>query len=240
MKVVVGALGLSPPVVTTPLILIEGIRKLVVFTTQEEGVKQGYELIKLALRHEYPKVALERVELEFSDVGSEEENFEFMRIAGRIIRAEKEKNRVVYVNLAGGRKNMSLSLALIAQMLNARMFHIIRKEVKSYNLLLENLRNDIKQIYEAYDGEKDKIYTEKRDYFRELLFPRDANLVRIPAIPLPQDYLKRVVEALSWKKVDMLTAQERDALIEAGLMEKIGRKAEVSELGKKLGEVLTR
>ena len=240
MRVIVGALGLSPPVITTPLRRLKGVRKLVVFTTKEEDVRIGYEFIQLALRQERPEIILERVELDFTDVGTQEENFEFMRIAGRIIRAEKEKGNTVYVNLAGGRKNMGLSLALIAQMLNARMFHIVRREVKGYNLLLENLRGEIRRIYESAPEEKVRIYVERREFFRELLFPDDASLVWIPAIPLPKDYLKRIVEALFTGRTEALTASQISALEEAGLVERVGRKMVVSELGRKLGEALVR
>jgi len=240
MKVIAGALGLSPPVITAPLRSLKGVGKLVVFTTEEEEVRRGYELIEVALQQEYPEVLLKRVELGFADVSSEEENFEFMRIAGRIIRAEKEEGNTVYVNLAGGRKNMSLSLALIAQMLNARMFHVVNREVKSYNLLLENLRGEIRRIYESGSEERFKIYAERRRHFRELLFPEDAALVWIPAIPMPREYLQRVVEALFTGRTENLTPSQIGALEEVGLVERVGRKVAVSELGRKLGEVLVR
>jgi len=85
-----------------------------------------------------------------------------MRIAGRIIKNQREKygSDVVYLNVAGGRKNMCITLSILGQFLNVDgIFHIVSPDVKIVNEMLENLRSeDIERIYLA-ENEKDKVKT---------------------------------------------------------------------------------
>lgn len=47
MKAVISPLGMSPPVVTAFVDYVGDVRDLVVITTTNERVKQGYELVKV-------------------------------------------------------------------------------------------------------------------------------------------------------------------------------------------------
>ena len=245
MKIaVIAPLGLSPPVITAFVDYLKGVNDLVVMTTEDERVKQGFELIRVAMKMKYPKTRIHEVQLPFEDVVTTEQNFEFMRIASRVIRDQKEKYRsdVVYINVAGGRKNMCITLSILGQFLNVDgIFHVVSPDVRVVNELLERLRADIEQIYRAEsEDEKIKIYRDRERLFDSLMFPRDYEVVRIPTIPIPMDYMVRLVDALFNDRVEELSDSERDMLVRHGLVEKIGSRYVVTEFGKKFAEVLVR
>lgn len=241
---VISPLGMSPPVVTAFVDYLGGVRDLVVITTADKRVKEGFELIKVAMKIRYPKTRIHEIELPFEDVTNEEQNFEFMRIAGRVIKRQKEKfgSDIVYLNVAGGRKNMCITLSILGQFLNVDgIFHVVSPDVKVVNETLENLRPDIERIYLANEEEeKMRIYREKERYFDSLLFPKDYEVVRIPTIPIPQDYIRRLVDVIFNEKLDSLTYSEKEMLSRHGLVEKAGNKLRVTEFGRTFAEVLVR
>lgn len=245
MKIaVVSPIGMSPPVVTAFVDYLGHVKDLVVITTTNEKVKQGYELVKIALMMKYPKTRVHEVEIPFEDVSTEEQNFEFMRIAGRIIKNQREKygSDVVYLNVAGGRKNMCITLSILGQFLNVDgIFHIVSPDVKIVNEMLENLRSDIERIYLA-KNEKDKIkiYKEKERLFNSLMFPKDFEVIRIPTIPIPVDYMKRLVDILYNERLEDLTISEKEMLIRHGLIERVGTKYKVLDFGRKFVGVLVK
>ena len=241
---VISPLGMSPPVVTAFVDYLGGVKDLVVITTADKRVKEGFELIRVAMKIRYPKTRIHEVELPFEDVMNEEQNFEFMRIAGRVIKKQKEKygSDVVYLNVAGGRKNMCITLSILGQFLNVDgIFHVVSPDIKVVNEALENLRADIERIYLAEtEEEKIIIYKEKERYFDSLLFPEDYEVVRIPTIPIPQDYIRRLVDILFNEKLDSLTYSEKEMLLRHGLIERVGNKLKVTDFGRKFAEVLVR
>ncbi|WP_457590273.1 CRISPR-associated protein Csx14 [Geoglobus sp.] len=241
---VVATLGMSPPVVTAFVDYIGKVSDLVVITTADEKVRQGYELVKVAMRSKYPGTRIHEVEVPFDDVTTEEQNFKFMRIAAKTIKEQKEKfgSDAVYLNVAGGRKNMCITLSILGQFLNVDgIFHVVSPDVRIVNEMLENLRSDIERIYCAEnEDEKMKIYEEKRRYFDALMFPEGYQVIRIPTIPIPEDYMKRLLDILYNGKVDSLTYSERELLLRHGLIEKFGSRYQVTEFGKRFAEVLIR
>lgn len=241
---VIAPLGMSPPVVTAFVDYLGEVRDLVVITTADERVRMGYELIRVAMNTKFKRTRIHNVEVPFEDVASDEENFEFMRIAGKAIRRQKEKfgSEIVYLNVAGGRKNMCITLSIMGQFLNVDgIFHVVSPDVKVVNEMLENLRPDIERIYRAEnEEEKLRIYREKEKFFNSLMFPKDYSVVRIPTIPIPEDYVKRILEALYKGDLEMLTPSERDLLIRHGLAVKAGNKHMVTDFGKRMAEALVR
>jgi len=238
-KAVICPLGLSSPVVTAFVKYIGRVRDLVVLTTSDERVMQGFELVKMSMKARYPKTRIHEVRIPFDDVMTQEQNFEFMRLAGRAIKAQKEKygSEVVYINVAGGRKNMCITLSILGQFLNVDgVFHIVTPDVKIINELLENLRPDIERIYHAEsEEEKMRIYAEKERLFDLLMFPKDFEVIRIPTIPILPDYVKRIVKILFTGDVDMLTPSEVEILLRHGMMERVGSKVKVTEWQKICG-----
>ncbi|AKG91321.1 CRISPR-associated protein, Csx14 family [Geoglobus ahangari] len=243
MKVaVIAPLGMSPPVITAFVHHIRDVRDLVVITTADDRVKQGFELVKVAMKVKYPKTRVHEVEVPFEDITTEEQNFEFMRIAGRTIKRQKEKfgSDVVYLNVAGGRKNMCITLSILGQFLNVDgVFHVVSPNVKIVNEMLENLRHDIERLYLAEsDEERLRIYEEKARYFNALMFPEDYQVVRIPTVPVPGDYMQRILDVIYNDRLDTLTYSERELLLRHGLIEKFGNRYRVSDFGKRFAEVL--
>jgi len=241
MKVaVVSPLGMSPPVVTSFVDYLGGVEDLILITTTNERVKQGYELVRVAMKLKYERTRIHRLEIPFDDVTTEDENFKFMNIAGKAIKRQKEKfgSDIVYLNVAGGRKNMCITLSILGQFLNVDgIFHVVSPNIKIVNEMLENLRPDIKRIYIAEsEDEKLSIYREKEKYFNSLMFPKDYEVVRIPTIPISEDYIKRIIQALNTGDLKSLTPSERRLLERHGLLE-MGK---VSEFGRKLAEALIR
>ncbi|MBE8540194.1 CRISPR-associated protein Csx14 [Geoglobus acetivorans] len=241
---VIATLGMSPPVVTAFVDYIGKVSDLVVMTTADEKVKQGYELVRVAMKSKYPGTRIHEVEIPFEDVTTEEQNFEFMRIAGKTIKDQKKKfgSDVVYLNVAGGRKNMCITLSLLGQFLSVDgIFHVVSPDVKIVNETLENLRLDIERMYfSESDEEKMEIYREKERYFDALMFPRDYRVIRIPTVPIPEDYMMRLVDVLYNRKLDSLTYSDRELLLRHGLIEKFGSRYLVTDFGKKFAEVLIR
>ena len=241
---VISPLGLSPPVVTVFVKYTGGVRDLVILTTSDERVMQGFELVKVSMNVRYPKTRIHEVRIPFDDVMNQEQNFEFMKIAGKAIKAQKEKYRsdVVYLNVAGGRKNMCITLSILGQFLDVDgIFHIVTPDVKIINELLENLRPEIERIYHAEsEEEKMRIYVEKERLFDSLMFPKDFEVIKIPTIPIPPDYVKRMVEILFKEDIERLTPSEVEMLSRHGMVERAGSKVKVTEFGRRFAELMVR
>lgn len=245
-RAVVAPLGLSPPVITT---FIHGfthrISDLVLLHTENPEVVKGLELIKLVLGEEYPGIRIHSVPLPFDDVSSTEDNLRFMRIAGKAIRDEREKYRVesVVLNVSGGRKNMCITLTLLGQLLGVDgVFHVVTRDVKIFNIMLERLREEISRIYSAKTREeKLRIYRSREQEFRDLLFPPkdEFEIVRIPTLPYPRGYLSRLLNAVL-SDLEMLSEEEREALAMHGVLEKTGRRYYLTDYGRRLVETLVK
>ncbi|MDK2795320.1 MAG: hypothetical protein PWQ22_659 [Archaeoglobaceae archaeon] len=241
---VIAPLGLSPPVVTS---FIEGIgvkvNDLVVLTTENEDVKAGFELIRVGMSLKYPKIRVHEVTLPFEDVNTTEDNLRFMSICAKVIREEREKYGCdkIILNIAGGRKNMCITLSLLGQIMGVDgVYHVVSKDIRVVNELLERLREDIRMIAKVEEKEeKIKIYREKERYFNSLLFPdrKDYEIVRIPTLPYPKDYLARIV-TLTLQDVESLSNEEKRMLESHGILEKVGTKFRITEYGRKFLEVL--
>lgn len=238
---VIAPLGMSPPVITAFVKALGGVRDVVVLTTDNPTVKQGFELVRIALKLNYPRVRVHERKLPFEDVTTTDENFQFMGIAARIIREQREKygSAKVYLNVSGGRKNMGVTLSLLGQLMGVDgVFHVVTRDIRVVNTQLESLRVEIEKIYRAEsEEEKIRVYRERERSFNSLMFP-DVEVVRIPTIPFPKYYVEKVVKVLYAESFEELTPSELEALLSHGLVEKAGRKYRTTEFGKKLAEVL--
>jgi len=241
---VIAPLGLSPPVITSFLVGIgEKITDLVLLTTENETVKAGFELIRVGMSLRFPQTRIHEVVLPFEDVGTTEENLKFMSICAKVIREEREKygcDRIL-LNVAGGRKNMCITLSLLGQLMAVDgVYHVVSKEVKVVNQLLESLREDISRLYSARtDEERLEIYKEKEKYFNSLLFPHlsEFEIVRIPTLPYPREYFQRILVNLL-QNIEAFSPEERLMLEKHGILERIGSRFILSDYGKKFVEVL--
>lgn len=236
---VIAPLGMSPPVVTA---FVDGIGErvtdLVVMFTDNDEVKAGLELIKIGMGLKYPKTRVHEVLIPFEDIQTTEENLRFMSIAARVIREEREKYGCerILLNVAGGRKNMCITLSLLGQLMGVDgVFHVVSKEVSVVNQQLESLREDIRKIYSAKSkDEKIKIYNEKERYFNSLLFPvkSEYEILRIPTLPYPKSYLMKIITAVH-SDIDTLSSNEKILLERHGILERAGKRYFLSEYGRK-------
>jgi len=225
---VIAPLGQSPPVITT---FIEGIREkiedCIILITENKDVRMGYELIRISMKLRYPSVYMHEVVLPFEDVYTREDNLEFMAICVKIIKEEREIHKCdkIFLNIAGGRKNMCISLSLLGQIMAVNeVFHIIKKDVEAINIELEKLRAEIKKIYIAKDDdEKIKIYKQYSGDFDKILFPlpKDYELIIIPTLPYPLEYLGKIISKI-FQDIDTLMLEEKTMLERHSILESVG------------------
>ena len=155
MTTLVSALGTSPMVVTETIdeLRKRGIRvdKVVVLTTQDPRIEASYYALALDFKWNCSGVKLERVELPFSDITSQEDHDEFVRIAKEVIEKEMKSERKVIVSVAGGRKTMGVGLYKAGLEAGVREFyHVIAEGVAGTSNFLKNLMTyDLKSIYEG-------------------------------------------------------------------------------------------
>lgn len=224
---VIAPLGLSPPVVTagTDSSRIP-VTDLVIIATQDPQVLAGLELIRVGMSLNTPEVHVHAELLPFDDVTTIEQNFHLMERAKQIIlreRAEHGCERVL-LNVAGGRKNMCITLALIGQLMNVDgVFHIVNSDIRMFNQNLERLRSDIRRIADAAAwDEKLAIYREKEDQFNHLLYPprSEYQVVRLPTFPVDRVSMGDLIQALASDEIGSLPVNVRVILERHGILEK--------------------
>jgi len=194
---VLAPLGTSPPVVTELLEYLfslgERVLDVTVLITANSLVKVGAPLVKAAVGDRYPWVRVHVKSLPFSDVGSLEEYERFVVGAAGIMRDEFVEHRVsrLLINLAGGRKNMSSSLTLLAQLFDvASVFHIVHRDVKAFNAYLERVRRTIENVAEAEDPKAE--YAKHREELEPLMYPppEDYTVIEMPVMPIPRSMIR--------------------------------------------------
>jgi len=155
MTTLVSALGTSPMVVTETIDELRKrgvtIYKVVVLTTQDPRIEASYYALALDFKWNCSGVKLERVELPFSDITSQEDHDEFVRIAKEVIEKEMKSERKVIVSVAGGRKTMGVGLYKAGLEAGVREFyHVIAEGVVGTSDFLRNLMiYDLKSVYEG-------------------------------------------------------------------------------------------
>ncbi len=240
---IIAPLGLSPPVITAGTDSA-GFRvsDLVIIATKDPAVLAGLDLIRVGMSIRAPKVQIREEILPFDDVTTTEENLTFMERVTKIIREERVDagcDRIL-LNVAGGRKNMCITLALIGQLMNADgIFHIGNRSISLFNQNLERLRDDIGRIYAAksFDG-KQAIYREKEKEFNHLLFPpkNEYDLVKLPTFPVDQDYVSSLLIALR-ENPGALSRSEKVILERHGILEKGKSHYYISDYGQRFLDV---
>ncbi len=232
-------------------------------------VKASTELARIGLEDKHGnRISWETVPLPFEDTLSTNDNIEFMKIAARILNQElrilqhvrsssSEQNtdtprRKVVLNVAGGRKNMCITLSLVGQLLGVHAaYHVVNKNYREINMELERLRPIISKLLELDSkDEKKKLYQEHRNEFTVLLFPpaSEYDLIQIPLIPFPRSIVSRLLglrvshSTPGPFKKDELRLDEHyiDELIRAGLFtsETDKKKLYFTDLGIKILDAL--
>lgn len=205
---ILAPIGTSPPVITeflqyVEVVLDQRVTDVTIITTREPLVLKGLELVKAGVADRYPKVHVHVVELPYDDVDSEERSTEFIGIAARILRDQKEKYgvEVVHLCVAGGRKEVCIILSLLAQFYNVNgVYHIVMPDVKTFNQQLELIRYEAKELANAED--KLAYYRQKRGLLEPVLFPQMStyNVIKVPVIPYPMHTLIGMKQVLKQRK----------------------------------------
>jgi CRISPR-associated protein Csx14 len=198
-------MGNSPPVVTEFVDYTakeETIRNCVILSTEAQQVEESTTIAAYALQRRFPKIRCYIVSIPFEDIQSTSDTIEFMRLCARVIREERERYRAqkIYLNIAGGRKNMSIIMVLLGQMLGVNgVFHVINRNVQVFNERLERLRYIIAQIHSTpNDNRRAEIYETHVRELEELMFPSisDYSVIRLPILPYPLEYLGEIIKVL--------------------------------------------
>lgn len=233
----IAPLGVSPAVVTELAIHLDGyegriLKDIVLLHTDEDHVIAGKRLIEEGMKRKYPVVNIKSIKLPFPDIRDENDNYEFMRIvvreiAGMIKDRISGTGRSVYLNLSGGRKITCVSLAMVGSLLSVDgAFHVIHKDVKTFNEYQERILDKILGINQATDPSA--YYNEYQEYFDRLLFPpvQDFRVIFLPIIPFGYRRLytlKQVLRAGDLAYLD-ISKDEVESFVKAGfIVEKRGK-----------------
>lgn len=223
---VIAPLGLSPPVITAGTNSAGSrISDLVIIATNDPNVLAGLDLIRVGMSIKAPGIRIHAEILPYNDIMTTEQNLVFMECIVRLIKRERVEHRCdrILLNVAGGRKNMCITMALIGQLMNVDgIFHIVNKEISLFNQNLERLRSDIRRISAAGTlEEKQAIYREKEKQFNAVLYPSKSKyqIVKVPTFPVDQSSVQNLILNLR-KDVDSLAPNDRRMLERHGILEK--------------------
>lgn len=208
---IIATVGTSPPVVTEFMQYVESVLNkrvtdLTLLATLEDTVRAGVELIRQAVIDRYPHTNVHVVNLPFEDISSDEKSLEFAKKAYETLKNERTKHRseTIYLCVAGGRKDMCISLSLIGQIFGVNgIYHVIMSDVKAFNAALERIRKEMTDLLQAKD--KRAYYQEKKEIFYPIVFPplRDYVVIRLPLLPYPPEILEEILKLLSAKKTPL-------------------------------------
>lgn len=248
---VIAPMGMSPPVVSEYIDWLfsrdQIVNDLVIIDTQEDRVRASTELVRIAFLERFPSLNVHVNTLSYLDIDTTERNIEFMRMAAKIIKEERETYGVekILLNVGGGRKNMCITLTLVGQILGVNgAFHLVNKNVQDINTTLERMRKDIKEIYESgTDEEKLEKYKAKKEEFDNLLFPDKSQyeVIQLPVIPFPREVVGIIKTLMCEDSEARLEADLRaykELLVAAGLGYWERGRFRTEKFGEEIGKLL--
>jgi CRISPR-associated protein Csx14 len=243
---ILATMGSSPPVVSE---LVDyfynnnlSVSKLVILSTKE--VLSNSWFACAAVKSRFRNMLVDVLELSMNDVDSEENMYKFM---DNVVDAfSRLRGYHVYLNVAGGRKEMGIILTMIGSLIGVSgIYHVIAKDVKLWNMRLEQLRNDIKIFGNTSLSLNDKVdlYLKKKDIYDKTMYPppNEYNILNIPIIPYPRETLEFIINILNNQNTtkpptnDILTK-----LKTANLIQISKTKIKPTKHGIKLGEWLNK
>ena len=242
-------IGRSPAIATEMVRYLEpeGITDLILLPTRDDYVLAGARLVEAAIKVNYPNIRVHMAIINVSDVVSEEDTLEVMKIVAKEICKERLQYGVdyLYLSIAGGRKETTVTTAIIGLAFGiTAIYHVINKEVKSYNEYQEKIKSEIMWFLETDINKRIEKYREKRELFDHLLFPDGTGLeyIKLPLIPYPPEYISFLKRAL--KRGGIYYDEEK---VEPGVIPMLKRcgliadneyRAWPTELGIEIGKIL--
>lgn len=185
---VIGAIGKSAPVMTELVKwLIESkeefVSDVVLLVSDNEDVWKQAELVVSSLETSRWSINVHWKDLPFDDITSDSDNIKFLEIAASTIYEQKSKynSDKIFLNVAGGRKTMSIGLHLLS-MFNPidGIFHVISPQIGLFNEELE--RNKIKIMEHFQASNLNEYYEKNKEVFDHLLFP-ELNKFKVIELP---------------------------------------------------------
>jgi len=244
-------LGVSPPVVTEFVrYMVDGeglpVSDVTVVATDNPVVLSGLVLVKAALASRFPKIRFHEKILPFDDVRSLEETYMFINEMGRLLADQRRLHHVdaVHLSLAGGRKDMGITAALLASYFGVNgVYHVIMPEVQIVNEKLEALRREIENL--ASSGDPLSYYNRLKEEFDPVMYPPlgEYTVIKIPVIPYPLTMLRRIRRILTGEKLEKRAANLPDDVLiglQASGLIRITSKGTVyaTDLGRKVYDLL--
>ncbi|MCX8188213.1 MAG: CRISPR-associated ring nuclease [Nitrososphaeria archaeon] len=254
IKNVVGVIpiGFSPPVATEFVQYVQECRNekmnhLILIATSHKFVKAGVYLVIEALKDRYPRVRVHPTFLNFEDVNDENKMYSFLHVACKALVDQKIKYKtdIIHLCIAGGRKEESVLLTLLGQLVGVNtIMHFIIEDIRTYNIELERIKKEIEDILEAEN--KSEHYKKHKDKFEKIMFPNitSYSAIEIPILPYPKTTLAKILGILDKenyieKKDVMLEYDIIRKLNQMGLIKEGTQRIYIKEKGKKLAKALT-
>ncbi len=246
---VISTIGLSPPVVSIFVDWMEHngfkVGKCVIIATSDEEVIKGSILAKYAILSRYRGVDVDIKRMSYKDIDSFDRVLDFMKLLiDLIVSLRREGYTQIYINIAGGRKEMGIVASIIAELLAVSgVYHVITRGVKLSDEKLMYIKEHMDKLYSI--DEKLKYYLNHRDIFDEVMYPGHPNytVIPIPIIPYPEDILTKIINILtSGHEFKIPETKLPTELIErmriAGLIYIRGDRVIPTDYGFKIGSVL--
>ncbi|MEM3871799.1 MAG: CRISPR-associated protein Csx14 [Nitrososphaeria archaeon] len=248
----VSPIGFSPPVVTEFVQYVQECRgekmnDLVVIATSHNFVKAGVYLVIEALKDRYPHVRVHPNFLEFEDVDDEDKMYKFIEVACKTLVDQKIKHKsdIIHLCIAGGRKEESVLLTILAQLVGVNtIMHFVIEDIRTYNIEIERAKKEIEEILEAED--KSEYYKKHKQTFEKIMFPNitSYSAIEIPILPYPKTTLAKILRILNAQNY----IEKRNIVLEYDILRKLNQmnlikegtqRIYVLEKGKKLAKALT-
>ena len=163
-NILLATLGESPIVVTAMYQLLteqeqKHIDKVIVLCPQGELVQYGYELIEDVLKD---RCEIEQEQLPLDDVNGEAESYTFLRMLYHLLSGLQNEGHVVYLSLAGGRKNMSALMAVLVPLFPCvqGLYHVIDRDEQSHE---RPTFRSIENLYNVSDSARHRFFSPSLD-----------------------------------------------------------------------------
>ncbi len=197
----VAPLGMSPPVVTEFLQHLELSGSvpdlLVVIRTSFPKVEQGFRVMAAAVGRRYPGVEIADRVLDYQDVDDQEKVWRFLGEAADALAGAADR-RPLRVLISGGRKTMTVALALLASLLQTEgVYHVVVPDIRTANAAYEALAEVVAEV--AGSPDPGAAYAERAEELDPVFWPDPStyNVIRIPVLPHPPEALGLAAEVLS-------------------------------------------
>lgn len=194
-------LGYTPSVVTEFIDWLNRknirVKEVYILGTSDEKVKKYYNVVKFALKKEL-KINAEYIELPFEEPIKDED---FIITVKEIL--SRIKSNGIF-NIAGGRKNTILASYFAAMLTGSKVYHIINTDTKSFNIEVEQHRDDLEKA-----GESEEAFNLYYDKIKKVLFPdpKEYYVIEIPTIPITKPLIDIIKGAMNGKKVEEINTE---------------------------------